>query len=69
MLSSSSVENNVPYANSQKLPKTKRATANLGKNKYMSVMFENGTLVSGIDVEEWHPNTDKLESTVTKVLV
>ena len=69
MLSSSSVETNVPYANSQKLLKAKRATTNLGKKKYMSVMFENGTLVSGIDVEEWHPNTETFESTVTKVFV
>ena len=33
----------------------------------MSVKFENGTLVSGDDVEEWHPNIEKLKASITKV--
>ena len=67
MLQSSSVDTNLPYGNSQKLLKAKRATKNLSTKKYMSVQFGNGTLVSGIDVEEWHPNAEKSKSTITKV--
>ena len=33
----------------------------------MSLKFENGTLLSGDDVEEWQPNIEKLESSTTKV--
>ena len=33
----------------------------------MSVKFENGTLVSRDAVEEWHPNNEKLKSSITKV--
>ena len=67
MLQSSSVGTNVPFTNSQMLLKAKRATTSLSKKKYMSVRFENGTLVSNVDVEEWHPNTEPLGSTFTKV--
>ena len=49
------------------LLKAKRATTRLSKKKYMSVRFENGTLVSNVDVEEWHPNIETLGTTITKV--
>ena len=52
---------------SQGLLKAKRATTNLSKKKIMSLKFENGTLLSGDDVEEWQPNIEKLESSITKV--
>ena len=67
MLQSTSVGTNVPYADRLRLLKAKRETTNLSKKKYMSVKFENGTLVSRDAVEEWHPNNEKLKSSITKV--
>ena len=66
-MSSSKVNTNVQYAEVLNLLKYKREASNSNKTQYHSVKFENGTLLSGVGVEEWHPNIETVDPSSTQV--
>ena len=66
-MSSSNVNSNVQYAQALNLLKYKREASKSNKTQYHSVKFENGTLLSGAEIEEWHPNIETVDTSNTQV--
>ena len=66
-MSSSNVNTNVQYAEVPNFLKYKREASKSNITQYQSVKFENGTLLSGVGVEEWHPNIEAVDASSTQV--